>query len=68
MYKNLKTVLNRKNITLKEYANFLGVGEKTIQNKINGLTDFSYPEFKKTCILLSEYNADYLFLNELSEF
>lgn len=66
MYINLKNVLYQKNITLKEYANFLGVGEKTVQNKIKGITDFSYPEFKKTCLLLAEYNADYLFFTNHS--
>lgn len=65
MYQNLRNVLYQKNISLKQYAEFLGVNEKTVQNKMNGVTAFTYPEFKKTCsILLPEYNADYLFLDE----
>ena len=59
MFTNLKTVLYQKGISLRQYAQFLGVSEKTIQNKLNGITDFTYPEFRKTCILLlPEYNAD----------
>lgn len=62
MYSNLKTVLYQKNIDIKQYAEFLGVSEKTAQNKLRGITAFSYPEFKKTCkLLFPEYNADYLF-------
>lgn len=61
MFYNLRNALTRKGLTIKQYAEVLGVGDKTIQNKMTGKTDFTYPEFKKTCALLSEYNADYLF-------
>lgn len=62
MYHNLRTVLYHKRISIREYANFLGVTEKTAQNKLKGITDFTYSEFKKTCsTLLPEYNADFLF-------
>lgn len=62
MYLNLKNILYQKNISIKKYAEFLGVAEKTVQNKLNGITAFTYPEFKRTCtLLLPEYNADYLF-------
>ncbi len=65
MYSNLKNMLYRKNITIKQYADFLGISEKTAQNKLQGITAFTYPEFKKTCTLLfPEYNADYLFAIE----
>jgi transcriptional regulator with XRE-family HTH domain len=65
MYSNLKNVLYRKNIAIKQYANFLGISEKTAQNKLRGITAFTYPEFKRTCtLLLPEYNADYLFATE----
>lgn len=62
MYSNLKNVLYAKNIEMKQFADFLGVNRKTAWNKIQGVTDFTYPEFKKICnLLLPEYNADYLF-------
>ena len=44
MFTNLKTVLYQKGISLRQYAQFLGVSEKTIQNKLNGITDFTYPK------------------------
>ncbi len=62
MFNNLRTALFHKGISMKQYAEFLGVGEKTVQNKMKGTTDFTYQEFRKTCTLLfPEYNADYLF-------
>lgn len=65
MYSNLKKVLYQKNINIKQYASFLGVTEKTVQNKLQGITDFTYPEFKRTCnLLFPEYNADFLFKEE----
>lgn len=68
MFNNLRNALYQKGITVKQYAEFLGVGEKTIQNKMKGVTEFTYPEFKKTCsLLLPEYNADYLFSEQSLE-
>lgn len=68
MYLNLKSALRQKGISVKQYAEFLTVSEKTVQNKLNGVTDFTYHEFRKTCtILFPEYNADYLFLDDISE-
>lgn len=62
MFTNLRLALHQKGILIKQYAEFLGVSEKTMQNKLKGITDFTYPEFKKTCnLLFPEYNADYLF-------
>ncbi len=61
MFSNLKNVLFQKNISIKQYAEFLGVGEKTIQNKLTGKTDFTFTEFNRTCLLLPEYRAEYLF-------
>lgn len=52
MLNNLRTALYRKGISIKQYAEILGVGEKTAQNKLVGKTDFTYPEFRKTCALL----------------
>lgn len=68
MFNNLRTALYQKGISMKQYAEFLGVGEKTVQNKMKGATDFTYPEFKRTCgLLLPEYNADYLFTESQPE-
>jgi predicted transcriptional regulator len=65
MYKNLVRILNEKSITLKAYAEFLGVTEKTIQNKIQGKTEFTFGEVKKTCsIICPEYKMDFVFAQE----
>lgn len=62
MYNNLKNILYKKNISIKQYSDFLGITEKSTRNKLQGVTDFTYTEFKKTCsVLLNEYNADFLF-------
>ncbi len=68
MYTNLRNTLFREKITIKQYAEFLGVQEKTVQNKLKGITDFTYPEFKKTCtLLLPKYNADFLFASDTQQ-
>ena len=61
MYKNLTSVLKSKNITNKQLATVLGISEKSVDNKLNGRTDFTLPEYQKTCILLKEYDGDWLF-------
>lgn len=68
MMANLKNALRDKHVSLKAYANFLGISEKALQNKMNEVTAFTYPEFKQTCSeLLPEYNADYLFASDETE-
>lgn len=61
MYKNLEAILNSKGITKKQLGILLGISEKSVNNKINGITDFTYTEFKKVMTLLNEFNADYVF-------
>lgn len=61
MFYNLRNALYQKGISTKQYAEILGVAEKTAQNKLTGKTDFTFREFKMTCAVLFEYNADYLF-------
>lgn len=62
MLNNLKKALERKNITLKAYASIIGVTEKTLRNKIDEVTAFTYPEVRKTKFeVLPEYDIDYLF-------
>lgn len=62
MFTNLRTALHLRGITMNQYAGFLGVDEKTVEEKMVGTTDFTYHEFKRTCtLLLPEFKADYLF-------
>lgn len=65
MMKNLRNELQKKNITIVAFASFLGVSEKTAQNKLNGVTDFTYPEaIKISTFLFPEYTLTYLFQTE----
>lgn len=62
MYKNLLKILSDRKITMKAYSEFLGVSEKTIQNKVSGRTEFTLREAIKTCSLLCpEYKLDFVF-------
>lgn len=65
MLANLKRALENKGISVKAYAALLGVSEKTVWNKINEETDFSFPEAKKTKTeLFPEYDITYLFKSD----
>lgn len=64
MYKNLVEILKRKGITNKAYANYLGITEKTVWNKLQGKTEFTLGEALKTCALMPEYKMDYVFAME----
>lgn len=62
MYANLAKELSSKNITNKAVASMLGCTEKTLYNKISGITDFTISE--SICIqrnLLPEFQIVYLF-------
>lgn len=62
MLKNLEKALSDKGITKKAYADFLGVCEKTVHNKLSGTTDFRYPEVQKTAeLLFPGMDINYLF-------
>lgn len=62
MYKNLVKILRDKKITLKAYGEFLGISEKTVQNKVNGRTEFTLGEATKTCsVICPEYKMDFVF-------
>lgn len=62
MYENLIEILKRKGISNKAYAEFLGLSEKTVWNKLQGKTEFTLGEAQKTCKLICpEYKMDYVF-------
>ena len=62
MLNNLKKALDAKGITVRDYAKFLCVDERTIQNKIRGRTPFTYQEAVATKKeLFPEYDLEYLF-------
>lgn len=65
MYVNLYNALRIKGISIKKYAEFLGVTEKTVQNKIWGETEFTLSEVNKTLsFMFPEYNLSFLFKND----
>lgn len=65
MYINLPRLLKEKNISMKAYASFLGISERTLQNKAHGQSDFTMGEAIKTCtIIFPEYKMDYVFKKE----
>lgn len=64
MYKNLVEILKRKGITNKAYADYLGITEKTVWNKLQGKTEFTLGEALKTCALMPECKMDYVFAME----
>jgi len=43
----LKRVLESKGVPLKSYSTLLGISEKTLYNKLMGLTEFTVGEFQK---------------------
>ena len=61
MYRNLMSVLRTKGIANRHLAEVLGISEKSVDNKLKGKTEFTLPEFQKTCILLKEYDGAWLF-------
>ena len=61
MYNNLRKALREKRITNKQYADLLGVTEKSVDNKLSGRTEFTLSEVQKTRALFSEYTLDFLF-------
>lgn len=56
----LKRVLDAKGMTMKGSAELLGISEKTLYNKIVGVSEFTYGEVKKLRTMLPEYNVDFL--------
>lgn len=60
----LKRKLEEKGMTMRGSAELLGISEKTLYNKIMGITEFTYGEVKKLRSLLPEYNLDFLLTDE----
>lgn len=44
MHRILKAELVRLNISIAKLAQMIGISEKSMRNKINGDTDFTFPE------------------------
>ncbi len=44
MYQNLKNKIIKSNIKISKLSIRIGVTEKTLRNKLNGITEFTWPE------------------------
>lgn len=58
---NLNAELARHDIKNVEFANLLGITPKTLNNKLNGKTEFTLSEIKATAKLFPNVSIDYLF-------
>ncbi len=63
MYLRLKFEIIRKGYTIESFAKQINVAEKTLRNKINGITDFTWSE----CLLIKRKLQTDLPLEELFE-
>lgn len=62
MLNNLRAAMAFKKISALVLAQLIGTTEKTINNKLNGITDFTLPEaLKIRNNLFPEYDLCYLF-------
>ena len=63
MYLRLKFEIIRKGLTIEQFASVVGMAEKTLRNKINGVTDFTWLE----CLKIRKELATEITLEELFE-
>lgn len=65
---NLQEAMRRKQITVRTMAALIGTAEKTVRNKINGFTDFTFDEAELLQReLFPEYDIRYLFKKDRNE-
>ena len=65
MYSNLKTVVTLKKVTHKMMSDLLGIGTKSVYNKLNGASDWTIPEaMKLKTYLFPEYDLNWLFATD----
>lgn len=66
--KNIEEVRKNKGVTLVDIADLLGVGYRTIRDKIDGVSDFKFGEtvaIKKA--FFPEYELEYLFSERVED-
>ncbi|MDU6263791.1 MAG: transcriptional regulator [Anaerocolumna aminovalerica] len=65
MYKILRIEMYKRDITISALAEELGIAEKTLRNKINGVTEFTWSEVLSIRKLVSpDMSLDELFQKE----
>lgn len=46
MYYRLKFEISKRGYTIEKFASLLNISEKSLRNKINGATEFTWPDRK----------------------
>lgn len=64
MFNNLRKELRTKNISMVAYSKIIGCNVKSVQNKLNGVTEFTLSEIKATLDIFPEFKLEYLFAIE----
>ena len=65
MHRVLKAELVKHDMTIAQIAQAIGISEKSMRNKINGATDFTFPEAQAIRkVLNSDLSLDDLFQTE----
>lgn len=62
MYPNLRSAMEREGYSVEELADAIGVHRNTVQNKLSGGSDWTYPEVSKIqTTLFPMYQLAWLF-------
>lgn len=64
MFENLRHELMRKNISMVAFAKILGCSEKSVQNKLNGVTEFTLSEVRTILELFPQFKLGYIFAEQ----
>ena len=64
MFANLRNELRAKNISLVAFSKLIGCNDKTVQNKLNGITEFTLSEIRVTLEIFPQFKMEYLFATE----
>ena len=64
MFANLRNELRAKNISLVAFSKLIGCNDKTVQNKLNGITEFTLSEIQVTLEIFPQFKMEYLFATE----
>jgi len=64
MFGNLRAALRDHHISTAMLARILGVTEKTANNKLSGVTDWTWTEIQSVRTLFPQYQLDWLFATD----
>ena len=67
MNNNLRKVMREKNITVRALAAILGIAEPSLQNKLQGASDWKLEEVLQIMNLFPEYTMMWLFKRDRGE-